>query len=121
MFSCKFCEISKSTFFTEHLWTTVSDVSSEMIQICRLFSQTGIWNCLVICNDADYHCANTYLIMSLIRVYVLHYFYYSILRNNYISQSLISRRSKIGDRDREQCLSIILAFFLKSVKNERHL
>ena len=22
VFSCEFCEISKSTFFTEHLWTT---------------------------------------------------------------------------------------------------
>ena len=24
MFSCEFCEISKSTFFTEHLWETAS-------------------------------------------------------------------------------------------------
>ena len=24
VFSCKFCEISKNNFFTEHLWTTVS-------------------------------------------------------------------------------------------------
>ena len=24
VFSCKFCEISKKTFFTEHLWTTAS-------------------------------------------------------------------------------------------------
>ena len=23
VFSCQFCEISKNTFFTEHLWTTV--------------------------------------------------------------------------------------------------
>ena len=23
-FSCEFCEISKNTFFTEHLWTTAS-------------------------------------------------------------------------------------------------
>ena len=22
VFSCEFCEISKNTFFTEHLWTT---------------------------------------------------------------------------------------------------
>ena len=26
VFSCKFCEISKNTFFTEHLWTTASYV-----------------------------------------------------------------------------------------------
>ena len=24
VFSCEFCEISKSTFFTDHLWTTAS-------------------------------------------------------------------------------------------------
>ena len=24
VFSCEFCEISRNTFFTEHLWTTVS-------------------------------------------------------------------------------------------------
>ena len=24
VFSCEFCEISKSTFFTEHLWATAS-------------------------------------------------------------------------------------------------
>ena len=24
VFSCDFCEISKNTFFTEHLWTTAS-------------------------------------------------------------------------------------------------
>ena len=25
VFSCEFCEISKNTFFKEHLWTTPSD------------------------------------------------------------------------------------------------
>ena len=25
MFSCELCEISKNTFFTEHLWTTASE------------------------------------------------------------------------------------------------
>ena len=25
--SCEFCEIWKSTFFTEHLWTTASEIS----------------------------------------------------------------------------------------------
>ena len=25
MFSCEFCEVSKNTFFTEHLWTTASN------------------------------------------------------------------------------------------------
>ena len=26
VFSCEFCEISKNTFFTEHLWTTASGI-----------------------------------------------------------------------------------------------
>ena len=26
MFSCEFCEISKNTFFTKHVWTTASSV-----------------------------------------------------------------------------------------------
>ena len=25
VFSCEFCEISKNTFFTEHLWTSASN------------------------------------------------------------------------------------------------
>ena len=25
VFSCEFCEISKNTFITEHLWTTASE------------------------------------------------------------------------------------------------
>ena len=27
LFSCEFCEISKITFFTEHLWTTAFELS----------------------------------------------------------------------------------------------
>ena len=27
VFSCEFCEISKNTFFTEHLWTTASEAA----------------------------------------------------------------------------------------------
>ena len=27
MFSCEFCEISKNTFFTEHLWATASEIT----------------------------------------------------------------------------------------------
>ena len=30
VFSCKFCEISRNTFFTEHLWATVSVVMDEV-------------------------------------------------------------------------------------------
>ena len=30
VFSCEFCEISKNTFFTEHLWTTASVYNTEV-------------------------------------------------------------------------------------------
>ena len=30
MFTCEFCEISKNTFFTEHLWTTASDFGTPL-------------------------------------------------------------------------------------------
>ena len=41
VFSCEFCEISKNTFFTEHLQTTASEVSNTFAeQINRLVS---IW------------------------------------------------------------------------------
>ena len=26
VFSCEFCEISKNTFFTEHLWATTAEI-----------------------------------------------------------------------------------------------
>ena len=40
MFSCEFCEISKNTFFTEHLWTT----ASEQNQTNTLSKNTYIWD-----------------------------------------------------------------------------
>ena len=30
MFSCEFCEISKNTFFTDHLWSTVSRAGARL-------------------------------------------------------------------------------------------
>ena len=35
VFSCEFCEISKNTFFTEHLWATASVSLSLMKQCMR--------------------------------------------------------------------------------------
>ena len=38
VFSCEFCEISKNTFFTEHLWTTASIYSPEsLVNLLSLF------------------------------------------------------------------------------------
>ena len=34
VFSCEFCEISRNTFFTEHLWATVSISRHKMISLC---------------------------------------------------------------------------------------
>ena len=31
VFSCEFCKISKNTFFTEHLWTTASEVKNKWL------------------------------------------------------------------------------------------
>ena len=36
VFSCEFCEISKNTFFTEHLWTTASvSMGSQITLVCN--------------------------------------------------------------------------------------
>ena len=36
VFSCEFCEISKNTFFTEQLWTTVSAAIGSSIQYAQI-------------------------------------------------------------------------------------
>ena len=36
VFSCEFCEISKSTFFTEHLWVTASGVASQFTKRLKI-------------------------------------------------------------------------------------
>ena len=36
VFACKFCEISKNTFFTEHLWTTASGMAISRSTLRRL-------------------------------------------------------------------------------------
>ena len=36
IFSCECCEISKNTFFTEHLWTTVSESRKESVKLTYL-------------------------------------------------------------------------------------
>ena len=35
VFSCEFCEISKNTFLTEHLWTTVSAITKYQVNAQR--------------------------------------------------------------------------------------
>ena len=39
MFSCEFSEISKNTFFTEHLWRTASTYNK--FKIVKLYSYSG--------------------------------------------------------------------------------
>ena len=36
MFSCKFCEIFKNTFFTEHFQVTASDIRMQVVVICNV-------------------------------------------------------------------------------------
>ena len=38
MFSCEFCEISKSTFFTKYLWVTASGEYIILSEIVRVVS-----------------------------------------------------------------------------------
>ena len=42
VFSCEFCEISKNTFFTEHLWTTASDFSKKINETMSFNSCQGL-------------------------------------------------------------------------------
>ena len=54
MFSCEFCEISKNTFFTEHLWATASkqvtvplqclQTAKSLISSCRRTGETILSN-----------------------------------------------------------------------------
>ena len=37
MFSCEFCEISKNTFFTEHLWVTASRSIYDQFIVLNLY------------------------------------------------------------------------------------
>ena len=43
VFSCEFCEISKSTFFIEHLWTTASIRWAKWYQNTSIFIATVDW------------------------------------------------------------------------------
>ena len=43
VFLCKFCEISRNTFFTEHFWTTTSETLSLPKIIIR---QTSVKPCI---------------------------------------------------------------------------
>ena len=39
VFTCEFCEISKNTFFTEHLWVTASNSSLRLfIEVFELYT-----------------------------------------------------------------------------------
>ena len=59
MFSCEFCEISKNTFFTEHLQMTASEyivISPNFLKwkLClstKFPHQEIRWNCRIFCSD----------------------------------------------------------------------
>ena len=60
MFSCEFCEISKNTFFTEHLWTndSISPLATSFFTL-----ELIIWIRRNISNDHKM-CINIYLMKS---------------------------------------------------------
>ena len=41
MFSCEFCEIPKNTFFTEHIWTTASEIIQKVASV-KNFTQNFV-------------------------------------------------------------------------------
>ena len=41
VFSCKFCEISKNTFFTEHHWETASSVLIVLLKVSLQLHDVG--------------------------------------------------------------------------------
>ena len=49
VFFCEFYEISKNSFFTEHLWVTASDTT-----VCRYFNRCFIWLYQKILRDLVY-------------------------------------------------------------------
>ena len=42
VFSCEFCEISKNTFFTEHLWATASVYKRKQDSCCSLLDRFAL-------------------------------------------------------------------------------
>ena len=42
VFSCEFCETSKNTFFTEHLWTTASEMKNTYLKVRPPYSKSVI-------------------------------------------------------------------------------
>ena len=44
MFSCEFCEISKNTFFTEHLWTAASQDYKSQTPLHAFKAKVRKWN-----------------------------------------------------------------------------
>ena len=40
VFSCEFCEISKNTFFTEHLWATASEKKEKRCYLRKIIFKT---------------------------------------------------------------------------------
>ena len=55
MFSCEFCEISKNTFFTEHLWASASDFRVTTFAILMQNLDVLLWKHTVFGNNEIRH------------------------------------------------------------------
>ena len=62
MFSCEFCEISKSTFLREHLWTTASESKRKYIKLSLIVQfgfvitpQQSLQKCMLLKSDLALH------------------------------------------------------------------
>ena len=72
VFSCEFCETSKNTFFTEHLWAT----ASECLQYVRC--RSSVWNFPVVSFFKIFFIWKTYF-QEHLRVFFIHFFLLSFL------------------------------------------
>ena len=43
VFSCEFCEVSKNSFFTEHIWATASECEKDLLQNISTISSVLAW------------------------------------------------------------------------------
>ena len=98
MFSCQFCEISKSIFFTEHLWTTASkgnislnSWSASPVAVLIKHPSLGLF-----CKVTALHCINVSVFgVILVRIFPS----FSRIRTEYgeiISSYSVQMRENVG-------------------------
>ena len=80
--TCEFCEISKNTFFTEHLRTTASGLLSKVCNLCFyhkiILIRQGIRSSLIKCINTVL-CLCFVFLLSFFYIKFFYYFYYFLI------------------------------------------